>query len=43
MHKKHVSFSLLFGGGARATAMGEDSLFIRDCIRSGMKVYKTPK
>ncbi len=41
MHKKHVSFSLLFGGGARYSN-GEDSLFIRDCIKSGMKVYKTP-
>ena len=41
MHRKNVSFSLLFGGGARYSN-GEDSLFIRDCIQSGMKVYKTP-
>ena len=41
MHAKNVCYSLLFGGGARYSN-GEDSLFIRDCIRSGMKVYKTP-
>lgn len=41
MHRKNVAFSLLFGGGARYSN-GEDSLFIRDCIKSGMKVYKTP-
>lgn len=41
MHRKNVCYSLLFGGGARYSN-GEDSLFIRDCIRSGMRVYKTP-
>lgn len=41
LHRKNIAFSLLFGGGARYSN-GEDSLFIRDCIRSGMKVYKTP-
>ena len=41
MHRKNVCYSLLFGGGARYSN-GEDSLFIRDCIRSGMHVYKTP-
>lgn len=41
MHQKNVAYSLLFGGGARYSN-GEDSLFIRDCIKSGMKVYKTP-
>ena len=41
MHRKNLSFSLLFGGGARYSN-GEDSLFIRDCIKKGMKVYKTP-
>lgn len=41
MHRKNVCYSLLFGGGARYSN-GEDSLFIRDCIKSGMKVYKTP-
>ncbi len=41
MQEKNVCYSLLFGGGARYSN-GEDSLFIRDCIRRGMKVYKTP-
>lgn len=41
LHRKNVFYSLLFGGGARYSN-GEDSLFIRDCIKSGMKVYKTP-
>lgn len=41
LHRKNIAFSLLFGGGARYSN-GEDSLFIRDCIQSGMKVYKTP-
>lgn len=33
-----VSFSLLFGGGAKYSN-GEDSLFLRDCLKSGMKMY----
>ncbi|WWR15504.1 glycosyltransferase family A protein [Lachnospiraceae bacterium JLR.KK008] len=41
VHRKNICYSLLFGGGARYSN-GEDSLFIRDCIRSGMRVYKTP-
>lgn len=40
LHKKGTTFSLLFGGGAKYSA-GEDSLFIRDCIKAGMRVYKT--
>ena len=35
-----VRFSELFGGGARYSC-GEDSLFIRDCLKSGMKMYRT--
>lgn len=41
MHKKNLTYSLLFGGGAKYSN-GEDSLFVRDCIRSGLKVYRTP-
>ena len=33
IHQKNITFSLLFGGGARYSA-GEDSLFIRDCLTS---------
>lgn len=41
VRKRNVTFSLLFGGGAKYSA-GEDSLFLRDCIRKGLKVYKVP-
>ncbi len=33
-----VSFSHLFGGGCKYSS-GEDSLFILDCLRSGLKLY----
>ena len=36
-----VKFSLLFGGGA-PYSNGEDSLFIRQLIKAGMKIYKSP-
>lgn len=41
VHQNNITFSLLFGGGARYSN-GEDSLFIRDCLRAGLKVYKVP-
>lgn len=41
IHRKNITFSLLFGGGARYSN-GEDSLFIRDCLKAGLKVYKVP-
>ncbi len=37
----NITFSLLFGGGARYGS-GEDTLFLQDCIRSGIKIYKSP-
>ncbi len=37
----HITFSLLFGGGARYSN-GEDSLFIRDCLKYGMSIYAVP-
>jgi glycosyltransferase involved in cell wall biosynthesis len=39
--QKNISFSLLFGGGSRYSH-GEDSIFISDCIKSGLKVYASP-
>lgn len=36
-----VKYSLLFGGGARFSN-GEDSLFLTDCLRSGLKIYAVP-
>ncbi|MDP4152167.1 MAG: glycosyltransferase family 2 protein [Bacillota bacterium] len=39
--RANVWFSLLFGGGARYGS-GEDSIFIADCIRKGLKIYTYP-
>lgn len=39
--KKNIYFSLLFGGGAKYSA-GEDSLFIRECLRKKLKLYAYP-
>ena len=39
--KKNVSFSLLFGGGAKYSN-GEDSLFIWDCLKKGMRAFALP-
>lgn len=41
IHNNNITFSLLFGGGAKYSN-GEDSLFIRDCLKSGLKVYRVP-
>lgn len=41
LHRANVSFSLLFGGGARYSN-GEDSLFLRDCLKKGLKIYASP-
>lgn len=40
--KKNIYFSLLFGGGARFGS-GEDSLLIAECIRKGLKAYRSEK
>lgn len=42
IHKANIFFSLLFGGGAKYSC-GEDSLFIMDCIKKGLKVYASPR
>ena len=36
--KKRISFSLLFGGGAKY-GCGEDSLFLIDCYNMGLNIY----
>lgn len=41
LKSKNIYFSLLFGGGARYSA-GEDSLFISEFIKSGLKIYANP-
>ena len=39
--KNRISFSTLFGGGA-IYGSGEDTLFICDCFRAGLKIYSHP-
>lgn len=39
--RENIYFSLLFGGGARYSA-GEDSIFIRECLRKKLKLYAYP-
>ncbi len=41
MHEKNITFSLLFGGGAKYSN-GEDSLFIKECITKRLKVFRVP-
>jgi hypothetical protein len=41
LHAANVTFSLLFGGGAKY-CNGEDSLFLRDCLKKGLKIYGSP-
>lgn len=36
--KHRLAFSTLFGGGCRYSS-GEDTIFIRDCFRAGLRVY----
>lgn len=38
IYKKTIFFSLLFGGGAKYSN-GEDSIFLWDCLKKGLKVY----
>lgn len=42
VRKKRITFPLLYGGGARYSN-GEDSLFISDCLKKGMKIYAVPE
>lgn len=36
----NITFSLLFGGGAKYSS-GEDTVLLQDCIRAGMKIYRS--
>lgn len=36
--RERLSFSLLFGGGAEFNS-GEDSIFIKDCLDAGLRLY----
>lgn len=37
----NIHFSTLFGGGAEY-ASGEDTIFLADCIRKGLRIYAVP-
>lgn len=37
-----VLFSEFFGGGARYGS-GEDTLFLMDCLRAGLRIYESPR
>lgn len=41
LHKSGITFNLLFGGGAKYSN-GEDSLFIKDCVRKGFNIIALP-
>lgn len=38
LRKANVYYSVLYGGGARYSN-GEDSLFLKDCLKAGLKIY----
>lgn len=38
LFRERICFSLLFGGGAEFNS-GEDSIFIKDCLNTGMNMY----
>lgn len=40
LHKKNIYFSLLFGGGAKYSC-GEDTIFLQDCLKKGLCIYKS--
>lgn len=40
--RKNIWFSLLFGGGAMYSS-GEDTMFLREALRKGLKIYTYPK
>ncbi len=40
LHMANIFFHLQFGGGAKFSS-GEDSIFLQDCIKKGLRVYAT--
>lgn len=42
IEKTALTFSTLYGGGAKYSS-GEDSLFIREALRKGLKIYYCPQ
>lgn len=39
--KKNITFSMIFGGGT-VFGSGEDSVFLIDCLKNGLKIYASP-
>lgn len=39
--EKNIRFSLLFGGGAKYSC-GEDTIFLAQCLKAGLKIYTAP-
>ena len=39
--KNNIAFSKMFGGGTRYSA-GEDSIFLHDCLKYGIRMYSQP-
>lgn len=39
--KSGIRFSLIFGGGAKYGS-GEDTVFLSDCLKKGLKIYAVP-
>lgn len=42
LRKKQIYFSQLFGGGS-LYGSGEDSIFLMECIRKGLRMYASPQ
>ena len=42
IYRKRICFSRLFGGGSRYGS-GEDSIFLMDCVRNGLRLYASPE
>lgn len=42
IRRNNIYFHLEFGGGAKYSA-GEDSLFLNDCLKHGLRIYKCEK
>ena len=41
IQKKNIFFSLLFGGGSKYGS-GEDTIFLLECLKKGVKIYSNP-
>lgn len=42
VYRANIFFSLLFGGGAEYSC-GEDTIFLADCLKNGLRIYSVPE